>query len=51
MRNGVEGNLAAEGRGVVASKFGDESMGRLVTGGLEKKNDIINEPQGEELGR
>lgn len=50
MRDGVERNLAAKVRGVVAGDFGRKRMSRLVAGGREKENDVIDEAKGQELG-
>ena len=51
MRNRVEGDLAAEGRGGVSSEFGDEGMGRFVTSGGKKKRDVPDKAEYQCFGR
>jgi len=45
--DGVEGDLAAVGRGGVAAEFGDEGVGGFVAGGGEQENDVFEEAEGQ----
>lgn len=51
VRDRIEGDLATEGRGGVSSEFGDEGMGRFVTGGGEKKRNVPDKAERECFGR
>ena len=50
VRNRIERDLAARGRGGIASDFGDEGVGRFVAGGGEKKSDVPDETKSEQFG-
>ena len=50
VRNGIERNLAAHRGGGVASDLGDEGVGGFVAGGGEKKGDVPDESESEQLG-
>ena len=41
--DGIQGDLATQRGGVVATQLGDEGMGGFMTGGGEKKNDVVDE--------
>jgi len=51
VRDGIEGDLASEGRGGVSSEFGDEGVGRFVAGGGEKKSNIPDKAERKSFGR
>ena len=47
--NGIQCDLATESSGVVAAELANEGVGSFMTGGREKKNQVIDESEGKVL--
>jgi len=50
VRDGVQGNLTAEIRSIVAAKLGNKRVGSFMTRGGEKENSVVDEAKRQELG-
>src|SRR5580704_2416493 len=50
VRHGIQGDLSAKCRRLIASRLGDECVRRLMTGRGEEKRDIPDESENEKFG-